>query len=98
MLLLQQSDPDVHSDQDLYWLSFHLHFFDKFLCGKTFLFEFRGDFSKHFERPKIRPFKVMFKRGQTTTINLHLSRVMRKPAFCICKSKGADQLCGNCQL
>ena len=24
-----------------------------------------------------------------------LSRVMRKPAFCICKNKGADQLRGN---
>ena len=27
--------------------------------------------------------------------NHHLSWVMRKPAFSICKSKGADQLCGN---
>ena len=25
----------------------------------------------------------------------HLSRVMRKPAFCICGNKGADQLCVN---
>ena len=24
-----------------------------------------------------------------------ISRIMRKPAFCICKSKDADQLCGN---
>ena len=24
-----------------------------------------------------------------------LSRFMRKPAFCICENKGADQLCGN---
>ena len=24
-----------------------------------------------------------------------MSRVMRKPAFCICKNKGADQLHGN---
>ena len=24
-----------------------------------------------------------------------MSRVMRKPAFCICENKGADQLCGN---
>ena len=23
------------------------------------------------------------------------SRVMRKPAFCICENKGADQLCSN---
>ena len=28
----------------------------------------------------------------------HMSRVtvMRKPAFCICENKDADQLCGNC--
>ena len=24
-----------------------------------------------------------------------MSRIMRKSAFCICKNKGADQLCGN---
>ena len=24
-----------------------------------------------------------------------LSRVMRKPTFCICENKDADQLCGN---
>ena len=34
-------------------------------------------------------------------LNFHLfifymSRVMRKPAFCICENKDADQLCGNC--
>ena len=26
---------------------------------------------------------------------LYLSRVVRKPAFCICENKDADQLCGN---
>ena len=25
----------------------------------------------------------------------HLSRVMKKPTFCICENKDADQLCGN---
>ena len=25
----------------------------------------------------------------------YLSRVVRKPAFCICENKDADQLCGN---
>ena len=25
-----------------------------------------------------------------------MSLVMRKPDFCICENKGADQLCGNC--
>ena len=25
----------------------------------------------------------------------HMSSAMRKPAFCICENKGADQLCGN---
>ena len=27
--------------------------------------------------------------------NLNMSLVMRKPAFCICENKDADQLCGN---
>ena len=26
----------------------------------------------------------------------HMSRVMRKPDFCLCKNKSADQLCSNC--
>ena len=26
---------------------------------------------------------------------LYMSRVMRKPDFCLCKNKGADQLCSN---
>ena len=26
----------------------------------------------------------------------NLSRVMRKPAFCICENKDADRLCSNC--
>ena len=25
----------------------------------------------------------------------YMSRVVRKPAFCICENKDADQLCGN---
>ena len=29
------------------------------------------------------------------TLNVHLSRVMRKPTFCICENEGADQLRGN---
>ena len=28
--------------------------------------------------------------------NCHMSRVMRKADFCLCKNKGADQLCSNC--
>ena len=27
----------------------------------------------------------------------HLSRVARKPAFCLCESNDADQLRGNCE-
>ena len=28
-------------------------------------------------------------------MNIHMSRVMKKTAFCICENKAADQLCGN---
>ena len=30
-------------------------------------------------------------------IVLHMSRIMRKPDFCLCKNKGADQLHSNCK-
>ena len=26
-----------------------------------------------------------------------MNRCIRKPAFCVCKNKGADQLCSNCE-
>ena len=28
---------------------------------------------------------------------VHLSRIVRKPAFCICENKGTDQFLGNCE-
>ena len=28
--------------------------------------------------------------------HMHMSRVVRKLAICICENKGADQLCSNC--
>ena len=28
-------------------------------------------------------------------LSSNMSRVLRKPAFCICENKDADQLCGN---
>ena len=33
-------------DQGLHCFPFNLHLSDKFLCGKTYLFEFQGDYSK----------------------------------------------------
>ena len=30
-------------------------------------------------------------------VNIQLSRVKRKPTFCICENKDADQLRGNCK-
>ena len=27
----------------------------------------------------------------------HLSLIVRKPTFCICQNRGADQLCSNCE-
>ena len=34
-------------------------------------------------------------RGLFVFAQKHLSRVVRKPAFCICENKDADQLRGN---
>ena len=33
--------------------------------------------------------------GRSAPLMLHMSRVVRKPAFCICENKDADQLRGN---
>ena len=30
------------------------------------------------------------------TLEIHMSRVVRKPAFCICENKDTDQLRSNC--
>ena len=41
-----------------------------------------------------RPVQIV--QNQTRLLHyLHLSRVVRKPAFCICENKDADQLRGN---
>ena len=36
--------------------------------------------------------KTGVKRGRKVTAIVHMSHVVRKPAFCICKNKGADPL------
>ena len=36
-------------------------------------------------------------KGDNLVIILNMSRVVRKPAFCICKNKDPDQLRGNCE-
>ena len=33
--------------------------------------------------------------GHVNRTRNHMSRIMRKPYFCICKNKGTDQLHGN---
>ena len=35
------------------------------------------------------------KREKKPLMWLHMSRIVRKPAFCICENKNADQLRGN---
>ena len=37
----------------------------------------------------------MHSRGEAHPCNVHLSLVVRKPAFCICENKDADQLRGD---
>ena len=36
-----------------------------------------------------------FIKSSSLILHVHLSRVMRKPTFCICENEGADQLRGN---
>ena len=38
---------------------------------------------------------VAISDGHPNKVSEYLSRVMRKPTFCICENKGADQLRGN---
>ena len=46
------------------------------------------DFHTKYEMSDLNQFSVI--------INSYFSRVMRKPAFCICENKGVDQLPSNC--
>ena len=49
--------------------------------------------------------KLLVGGGGTWTLSIlryfvsseHMSRIMRKPNFCICENKDADQLRGNCE-
>ena len=47
-------------------------------------------FQEETTRFTLKTYKEIFKQ-----ISLHMSQVMRKPTFCICENKGADQLRGN---
>ena len=39
----------------------------------------------------------MFFLNKVTKPGKHMSRVTRKPDFCLCENKGADQLRSNCE-
>ena len=39
--------------------------------------------------------KQEIKQTNQTKMFTHMSRIMRKPTFCICENKAADQLRGN---
>ena len=41
--------------------------------------------------------KHQIKQTNNNEYQHHMSRAMRKPAFCICENKDADQLHGNCK-
>ena len=40
-------------------------------------------------------FSPFFLIPDSRRVDLQLSHVMRKPDFCLCENKGADQLCSN---
>ena len=39
--------------------------------------------------------EIYFIRDTVLSFYLHMRRIVRKPAFCICENKEADQLRGN---
>ena len=40
--------------------------------------------------------KYLYTAHILTSISFHFSLVVRKQDYCLCKNKGADQLCSNC--
>ena len=50
---------------------------------------------KHMPLKSIKVSVISSNNGAKTEQLLNMSLVMRKPAFCICKNKDADQLRGN---
>ena len=59
----------------------------------------KSRFYPNFKNDMNKPISVMFLNFLTpknSTREQDMSLVMRKPAFCICKNKDADQLCSNC--
>ena len=40
---------------------------------------------------------VIYEQRCENQINIYMSHIVRKPAFCICENKDADQLRGNCE-
>ena len=61
--------------------------------------EFRSDLTLNLKQPFPHPNdasdKIWLRSAHLSQRYLYLSRVMRKPTFCICKNKDADQLRGN---
>ena len=43
----------------------------------------------------VKYYKILYTSTSFIFLSANMSHVMRKPDFCICKNKGADQLCGN---
>ena len=50
-----------------------------------------------YHKPSVYTNKMCSLSINALTIYQNMSRIVRKPAFCICKNKDADQLRGNCE-
>ena len=64
------------------------------LSGKKVELCNAGTIIEHKGNPKV-GLELLTETLKKSTRHLYLSRVVRKPAFCICENKDADQLRGN---
>ena len=87
LLLEEQSDHGLHC------LLFHLHHLTKYLKVWPHCLNFRYITAKFSGIQKFKNFTVHLCHEEDCF--WHMSRDVRKPRFCICENKDADQLRGN---
>ena len=64
-------------------------------CFRCFEGSFRYSFTISVNFISIANLVILFKKQALQFFHQNMSRVMRKPDFCICENKDADQLSGN---
>ena len=87
------TDISLRTEQDVYVSAFYSTYYMYFFCMVKA--QYSNLYTANFEIfvQKFRIFTVIMICRHL--IHSDMSRVVRKPAFCICENKEADQLCGS---